>query len=426
MRTIECHSVTKEFQMFNNSKEKLLNLFFGNKHGQNFKALREVDFIAKQGEVVGFVGINGSGKSTLARIIANITPPTRGKVKVSGEVSLIAVSAGLNNNLTGRNNIKMKCLMLGFSWKKIQKIEEEIIRFSELDEFIDQPVKFYSSGMKSRLGFSIAICVNPDILIVDEALSVGDNAFAEKCLKKMYEFKQQGKTMIFVSHSINQMRLFCDRILWLEFGQVKMNGKTEYVLEKYEKFLNSWANISEEEKTEYSQFAKSYNINNENYPVLAEKIEDFEKNVSRLGILNTIDGYIYKNYFNLDEYISIADLFGYVYYVEKMKGYENTIYFLLYSDKGEELGWIKASNIDTYAYSLDRNVNKVIILSKESEFFTQPLGQVNNFKPKHQIQDNMKFLTRRMMKVNGEVWYQIKLENEYLWVNSIYILEEMQ
>lgn len=183
--------------------------------------MRDVDFVADYGEVIGFIVING-------------------------QASLIAVAAGLKNDLTGRDNIELKLLMLGFNKNEIKNLEEDIINFSELGDFIDQPVKSYSSGMKSRLGFSISVNVDPDILIIDEALSVGDRAFAEKSLNKMNEFKEQGKTMIFVSHSLGQMKQFCDKILWLEYGRVKAYGDVEDIMPQYETFLNMWKRLSKE------------------------------------------------------------------------------------------------------------------------------------------------------------------------------------
>src|SRR5699024_8240972 len=219
---------------------RLFDLLPFKSYGEDFYALKGVNLVADHGEVIGFVGTNGSGKSTLYNIIAGIVPETGGTVKVNGQVSLIAVSAGLKNDLTGRDNIELKLLMLGFDKKEILNLEEDIIEFSELGKFIDQPVKSYSSGMKSRLGFSISVNVDPDILIIDEALSVGDRAFSEKSLNKMIEFKEEGKTMIFVSHSLGQMKKFCDKILWLEFGKVKAYGDVAEIMPQYEEFLNMW------------------------------------------------------------------------------------------------------------------------------------------------------------------------------------------
>src|SRR5699024_1303081 len=171
-------------------------------------------------------------------------------VKVNGQVSLIAVAAGLKNDLSGRDNIELKLLMLGFNKDEIKVLEPDIIEFSELEKFIDQPVKSYSSVMKSRLGFGISLNVNADILIIDESLSVGDKGFAEKSLNKMKEFKRDGKTMIFVSHSISQMKQFCEKILWLEFGMVKDYGTVEEVIPRYEAFLQRWQKMSKEERSE--------------------------------------------------------------------------------------------------------------------------------------------------------------------------------
>ncbi|MDQ0254504.1 teichoic acid transport system ATP-binding protein [Evansella vedderi] len=222
-------------------------------YGEDFFALRNINFEANKGEVIGFVGVNGSGKSTLSNIIAGIVPETSGTVDVRGVASLIAVNSGLKKDLSGRDNIELKCLMLGFSKKEIQEMEQEIIEFAELERFIDQPVKSYSSGMKSRLGFAISTKIDPDILIIDEALSVGDKAFAHKSLEKMKEFKEQGKTMIFVSHSNEQIKEFCEKVLWLEFGQVKAYGTVEEIIPEYEKFLKKFKKMSKKEKEKYRE-----------------------------------------------------------------------------------------------------------------------------------------------------------------------------
>lgn len=254
-KSIIVNNVSKKYKLYNRKKDQLLDAVTSKSYGQDFYALANVNFTAEKGDVVGFIGINGSGKSTLSNIIAGIVPETSGTVQVNGEAALIAVSAGLKGELTGRENIELKCLMLGFSKKEVREMEEDIISFSELDKFIDQPVKSYSSGMKSRLGFAISVSINPDILIIDEALSVGDKAFAEKSLDKMKEFKEKGKTMIFVSHSISQMKQFCEKILWLEYGMVRDYGTVEEVIPKYQKFLKQWKKMSKEERENYKKHA---------------------------------------------------------------------------------------------------------------------------------------------------------------------------
>lgn len=253
-KAIIVKNVTKKYKLYNDSKERLLDLFFKNKnYGEDFLALSNIDFEAEKGDIVGFVGVNGSGKSTLSNIIAGIVPQTSGTVQVNGETAIIAVAAGLKEDLTGRENIELKCLMLGFNKREIQEMEPDIIEFSELGKFIDQPVKSYSSGMKSRLGFAISVNVDPEILIIDEALSVGDSAFADKSFEKMQEFKERGKTMIFVSHSARQMKKFCEKILWLEYGKVKAFGPVEEVLPEYQRFVRRWKKMSKEQRRKYKQ-----------------------------------------------------------------------------------------------------------------------------------------------------------------------------
>lgn len=250
--SVEVQNVYKKYKLFKGKSERILDLLLPHKeYGEAFYALKDVSIEVKEGDIVVFVGVNGSGKSTLANIIAGIVPSTSGSVKTNGDVALIAVNAGLDNKLTGRENIELKLLMLGFSKKEILLMEDEIIEFAELEKFIDQPVKSYSSGMRSRLGFSISVRVDPDILIIDEALSVGDKAFAEKSLAKMHEFKERGKTMFFVSHSLSQMKQFCDKVLWLEYGEVKEFGEAATVLKNYDDFLKKYSKMSKAEKKKY-------------------------------------------------------------------------------------------------------------------------------------------------------------------------------
>lgn len=249
--SVKLDNIVKMYKMYNSKKDRLKDLFFHRNGSEEFYALRGVSLRAMKGDSVGLIGVNGSGKSTLAKIIGGITVPTSGDVVVHGEAAMVAVSAGLNNQLTGIENIEMKGLLIGLSMKEINMIKDKIIEFADIGEFITQPVKTYSSGMKSRLGFAISVCIDPDILIIDEALSVGDQTFTQKCFDKMNEFRNKDKTIIFVSHSLNDVERFCNKVCWLEYGVIRAFGTTEEVLPRYRSFLNSYSQMSDEEKNEF-------------------------------------------------------------------------------------------------------------------------------------------------------------------------------
>ena len=216
-----------------------------------FYALRDIDFEVNAGDSVGILGLNGSGKTTLSDLIPEATVPSKGKIHINGRTSLIAISAGLNAELTGEENIRIKCLMHGLSEKQVAERYDDILKFSELGEFIKQPIKHYSSGMKSRLGFAIAIHTDPDILIVDEALSVGDETFANKCIDRMRDFQEQGKTIFFVSHAVGQIKQFCNKAVWVQYGEMKQFGKMTDVVKSYAEFVNQYKNLTRDEQVEY-------------------------------------------------------------------------------------------------------------------------------------------------------------------------------
>ncbi len=251
--TVIVKNVYKKYKMHKKSSEKLLDVILPGGYGEDFYALQDISFTATKGDVIGLVGVNGSGKSTLSNIISGVIPPTSGTVETRGQTSLIAIASGLNNQLTGRENIELKCLMLGFNKKQIKEMEPEIIDFADIGKFIDQPVKKYSSGMKSRLGFAISVTVDPDILVIDEALSVGDQAFAQKSKNKMFEFKEKGKTIFFVSHAMGQIKEFCEKALWLEYGEIKAYGPVSEVIPEYEKFLQKYKSMTPAEQKKFRE-----------------------------------------------------------------------------------------------------------------------------------------------------------------------------
>ncbi len=210
-----------------------------------FWALNHVTLKVRRGEAIGLIGNNGAGKSTLLKVIARVQRPTAGRVLVRGSVSaLIELGAGFHPELTGRENIFLNGAMLGFSRRQMQQKLESIVEFSELAEFIDAPLRTYSSGMIARLGFAIASDAEPDILIVDEALAVGDEAFQKKCLARMNGFRAHGVTIFYVTHALDTLHTLCSRTVWLEGGRIRYIGPTDETVEAYRQNLETESDIS--------------------------------------------------------------------------------------------------------------------------------------------------------------------------------------
>lgn len=223
---------TVYFDKANSVKEKLL--FWNRNKNEKREVLKDVNLTIKNGEAVALIGVNGSGKSTLLKLMTKIIYPTKGKITVNGKLtSLLELGAGFHPDFSGRENIYFNASIFGLTKKQIDDRLEQIIEFSELQDFIDNPVRTYSSGMFMRLAFAVAINVDADILLVDEILSVGDQHFQQKCLNKMKELKAEGKTMVFVTHSLGSARELCDRAVWLNKGKIQLDGETNAVIDEY-------------------------------------------------------------------------------------------------------------------------------------------------------------------------------------------------
>lgn len=242
------NNVTKIYKIYDDPKDRFKEaLGIGHRqYYQNFYALRDVSFTVGRGEIVGIVGRNGSGKSTILKILTGVLAPTDGSVSIEGKVSaLLELGAGFNMEYSGMKNIYLNATMMHISKEEIEKKIPDILKFADIGDYIYQPVKTYSSGMFVRLAFAVAINVDPDVLIVDEALAVGDTRFQLKCMDKFTEFVEAGKTILFVSHDVNSIKRFCNRAIWLNQGALIMDGDTDEVTDRYLDYLKSDKSLEE-------------------------------------------------------------------------------------------------------------------------------------------------------------------------------------
>ncbi|MBO0411997.1 MULTISPECIES: ABC transporter ATP-binding protein [Enterococcus] len=237
---IEINHLTKKYDMYKKPSDRLKEALSPTRktYHEVFYALNDVNVEVKKGEMIGFIGENGSGKSTILKIITGVLTPSEGEIKIEGNIAaLLELGSGFNPEYSGYENIFLNGMVLGFSREEMQEKVDDIINFADIGDHLYQPVKTYSSGMFVRLAFAVAINVDPDILIVDEALAVGDLEFQLKCMEKFTELRNAGKTILFVSHDVNAVRRFCDRVYWLKNGVVEAEGETMEITETYENFL---------------------------------------------------------------------------------------------------------------------------------------------------------------------------------------------
>ncbi len=242
MTVVRLENVGKKFKLYRSPSEKLKEIFLKKDYHREFWALKDISFTLKRGEIIGVIGENGSGKSTLLKLIAGVLIPDFGNIYINGRVTgLLELGTGFNFEFSGRENIYFNGTFLGLSKDEIKKIEQKVIEFSELEDFIDEPLKTYSSGMIMRLGFSIAINANPDCFLIDEALAVGDIYFQQKCFQKIKEFKEKGGSILFTSHDLNAIKLLSDKVVLLDKGKILFIGSPEEAVNLYNELLSEKA-----------------------------------------------------------------------------------------------------------------------------------------------------------------------------------------
>ncbi len=284
MNVIEVKNLTKTYRLYNSPQDRLREIFSinGKKFHHKFQALNDVSFNVEKGQTVGIIGQNGSGKSTLLKIISGVVQPTSGSLIVNGRISaLLELGAGFDPEFTGRENIYMNGALMGFSREEMDRRLPDIEFFAEIGEFIDQPVKTYSSGMFVRLAFAATVNIDPDILVIDEVLSVGDIFFQHKCISKMESFRAEGKTILLVTHNIELVKKFCNVAYLLNDGKIIESGSdTEYVTEQYLMLMR-------QKQTEY--FTSTYRISKKSQSILSGAKISFGSKAGQILNVRTLD-----------------------------------------------------------------------------------------------------------------------------------------
>ncbi len=336
---IEIKDLVKEYKMFAGRKDRLLETVFPfyRKH-EVFTAVDNFNLKVKKGEILGILGENGAGKSTLLKMITGVVTPTSGEIKVNGKISsLLELGAAFNSELTGEENIYQHGEVMGLTKEEIEAKKPEIIDFADIGDHLYQPVKTYSSGMFARLAFACAINVNPDVLIVDEVLSVGDMAFQEKSITKMKEIRKKGTTILYVSHSLPSIKHFCTRAIWMKNGKIVLDGDTKFVTDEYKKCM----------------------IDKPREKQINEKIEKIEQEKKKQKVDKSIK--IKSTKCNKEEYNLFEDIEINVE-IENIKGIDNYgVGLLISNSKGDIISVINSVRVDKYFTNEPKKNIKFII-----------------------------------------------------------------
>ena len=295
---IEINHLTKKYDMYKKPSDRLKEALSPARktYHEVFYALNDVNVKVEKGEMIGFIGENGSGKSTILKIITGVLTPSEGEVKIEGNIAaLLELGSGFNPEYSGYENIFLNGMVLGYSREEMAEKVDDIINFADIGDHLYQPVKTYSSGMFVRLAFAVAINVDPDILIVDEALAVGDLEFQLKCMEKFTELRNAGKTILFVSHDVNAVRRFCDRVYWLKNGVVEAEGETMEITETYENFLKKKSLKTVDRENSSSEDFSAYDI------VEVKSAELLDGNLQPLEIVEQDSKVVIKVVYNVKD-----------------------------------------------------------------------------------------------------------------------------
>ncbi len=363
---ISCKNIVKKYSLYSEKIDRLKEVISpsNKKYHRDFYALNDVTFSITKGECVGIVGQNGSGKSTLLKIITGIITPTSGQIQVNGNISaLLELGAGFNPEYTGYENIYLNGTIMGYSKKEMDQKIPEIIKFADIGDFINQPVKIYSSGMFVRLAFAVAISVEPDILIIDEALAVGDMFFQLKCYKQIDDFKKQGKTILFVSHDQSSIIKYCDRALLLNNGNILCDDIPKKVIDEYKKVLvnndkSSNSNQVVSNKFEEQKDWKSYYITNVNFLEYGNQ----EAEIIDFGIFDN-DGNIVSTYYKNQEYEIRMKVF-----------FKSTVDSPIFAISFKDMSGLEVAGTNTMQEGIETNViesGQIVIVKFKHKFSFQ-------------------------------------------------------